>query len=161
MKTIKTLLIAASLGLATLGTATAVYAAGAPSEMPKGAMKHEKWSFNGAFGKYDHAAAQRGYQVYKEVCSSCHALDHLSFRHLAEKGAPFYDSDFPNPNDNPLIKGFAAEWEISDMFEERLLDDPTSYKSLIAARTWGKKIKVESIECSFSCILTIRFVSRI
>ncbi len=115
MKMIKNILIAATLGVTTLGTAGVVYAAGGSSEMPEGAMKHEKWSFNGPFGKYDKAAAQRGYQVYKEVCSSCHALDHLSFRHLGEKGAPFYDANFPNPNDNPLIKGFAAEWDIADI----------------------------------------------
>ncbi len=115
MKTIKTLLVAASIGIATFGTASSVYAAGGPSDMPEGAMKHEKWSFNGPFGKYDRAAAQRGYQIYKEVCSSCHALDQLAFRHLGEKGAPFYSEDFPNPNDNPLIKGFAAEWEIADI----------------------------------------------
>ena len=115
MKTIKTLLVAASMGIATLGAASAVYAAGAPSEMPDGAMKHKKWSFNGPFGTYDKAAAQRGFQVYREVCASCHALDQLAFRHLAEKGAPFYNEDFPNPNDNPLIKGFAAEYEIADI----------------------------------------------
>ena len=35
-------------------------------------MVHKQWQFNGAFGTYDKASAQRGYQVYREVCSSCH-----------------------------------------------------------------------------------------
>ncbi|MEL6257861.1 MAG: cytochrome c1, partial [Pseudomonadota bacterium] len=36
----------------------------------------------------------------------------LSYRHLGEKGGPFYDPDYPNPNDNPLVKAFAADNEI-------------------------------------------------
>ena len=31
------------------------------------------WSFKGPFGKFDRGALQRGYQVYTEVCSSCHS----------------------------------------------------------------------------------------
>ncbi len=78
-------------------------------------MEHKDWSFNGAFGKYDRAAAQRGYQVYREVCSSCHQLKFLAFRHLGDKGAPFYLEDFPNPNDNPYVKNFAADWNVEDI----------------------------------------------
>ena len=32
------------------------------------------WSFKGFFGKYDRASLQRGYQVYAEVCASCHSM---------------------------------------------------------------------------------------
>ena len=32
------------------------------------------WSFKGLFGKFDRATLQRGYQVYTEVCASCHSL---------------------------------------------------------------------------------------
>ena len=46
------------------------------------------WSFKGLFGKFDRAALQRGYQVYTEVCSSCHSMKYLSYRNLAEKGGP-------------------------------------------------------------------------
>lgn len=81
-------------------------------------MEHKHWHFQGAFGTYDKAAAQRGYQVYREVCASCHALKHLSFRHLGDKGAPFYNADYPNPNDNPLVKNFAADWTIEDIDTE-------------------------------------------
>ena len=34
----------------------------------------QRWSFDGVFGTYDRAALQRGFQVYKEVCSTCHAV---------------------------------------------------------------------------------------
>ena len=46
------------------------------------------WSFKSFFGKFDRASLQRGYQVYNEVCASCHSLKHLSYRNLAEKGVP-------------------------------------------------------------------------
>lgn len=81
-------------------------------------IEAQKWGFQGPFGTYDRPAMQRGYQVYKEICSSCHALEHLSFRHLGEKGGPFYDAEFPNPNDNPVIKAFAKDWEVPDIDQE-------------------------------------------
>ena len=46
------------------------------------------WSFKGLFGKFDRGSLQRGYQVYTEVCSSCHSMKYLSYRNLAEKGGP-------------------------------------------------------------------------
>ena len=46
------------------------------------------WSFKGLFGKFDRGALQRGYQVYTEVCSSCHSMKYLSYRNLSEKGGP-------------------------------------------------------------------------
>ena len=46
------------------------------------------WSFKGLFGKFDRGALQRGYQVYTEVCSSCHSMKYVSYRNLAEKGGP-------------------------------------------------------------------------
>ena len=44
------------------------------------------WSFKGPFGKFDRASLQRGYQVYNEVCASCHSLKYVSYRNLSEKG---------------------------------------------------------------------------
>ncbi|HEX5317898.1 MAG TPA: cytochrome c1 [Stellaceae bacterium] len=64
---------------------------------------HQHWSFDGVFGTYDRAAAQRGFQVYKEVCSACHPLKHLSFRDLTDLG---YTED--------QVKGFAAQYEVTD-----------------------------------------------
>ena len=42
------------------------------------------WHFEGPFGTYDRAAAQRGYQIYAEVCSACHSLQLLAYRNLME-----------------------------------------------------------------------------
>jgi len=44
------------------------------------------YSFDGAMGKWDVAQLQRGYQVYKEVCSACHSLKFVAFRNLQQLG---------------------------------------------------------------------------
>ena len=38
--------------------------------------KHE-WSFGGITGTFDRASIQRGYKVYREVCSGCHSMSLL------------------------------------------------------------------------------------
>lgn len=48
--------------------------------------KKVDWHFDGIFGTVDRAAAQRGLQVYKEVCSACHGLTRVAFRNLTEIG---------------------------------------------------------------------------
>jgi ubiquinol-cytochrome c reductase cytochrome b/c1 subunit len=50
--------------------------------------KKVDFSFEGPFGTYDRGALQRGFQVYKEVCATCHALDHIAFHDLDEEGGP-------------------------------------------------------------------------
>lgn len=44
------------------------------------------WSFSGPFGTFDRASAQRGFQIYNEVCSSCHSMKLMSYRNLAGIG---------------------------------------------------------------------------
>jgi ubiquinol-cytochrome c reductase cytochrome c1 subunit len=46
----------------------------------------QRWSFDGPFGSFDLAAAQRGFQVYSEVCAVCHAMQYLHYRDLAGVG---------------------------------------------------------------------------
>ena len=64
------------------------------------------WSFKGLFGKFDRASLQRGYQVYTEVCSSCHSMKYLSYRNLAEKGGPEFSEN--------EVKAIAASFEVND-----------------------------------------------
>ena len=64
------------------------------------------WSFKGLFGKFDRAALQRGYQVYTEVCSSCHSMKYLSYRNLAEEGGPEFSI--------AEAKAIAASFEVTD-----------------------------------------------
>ena len=47
--------------------------------------KHD-WSFNGITGTFDRAAIQRGYKVYREVCSGCHSMKLLYYRDLLDIG---------------------------------------------------------------------------
>jgi ubiquinol-cytochrome c reductase cytochrome b/c1 subunit len=72
------------------------------SEKPPG----NKWSFAGPVGKFDRGALQRGLKVYKEVCSSCHSLNFVAFRNLAEPGGPGYSP--------AQAAAFASEYKIKD-----------------------------------------------
>src|SRR5690606_15122549 len=51
------------------------------------------WSFSGFFGRFDPAQLQRGFQVYREVCASCHGLELVAFRHLGLEGGPNFSED--------------------------------------------------------------------
>ena len=64
------------------------------------------WSFKGLFGKFDRGSLQRGYQVYAEVCSSCHSMKYVSYRNLAEKGGPEFTEE--------QAKAIAASFEVKD-----------------------------------------------
>lgn len=48
--------------------------------------KKIKWKFDGMFGTFDRTSIQRGFQVYKEVCSACHSLHLVAFRNLKDIG---------------------------------------------------------------------------
>jgi len=50
------------------------------------APKHVSYSFDGPFGHYDKQQLQRGFQVFKEVCSACHSLKFVAFRDLKALG---------------------------------------------------------------------------
>ena len=41
---------------------------------------------DGPFGSFDRQQVQRGFQVYKEVCSACHSAKLVAFRDLSELG---------------------------------------------------------------------------
>lgn len=78
--------------------------AAAPGQAAEGiAIPERSWSFDGAFGSYDRAAMQRGFQVYREVCAGCHGLKRVAFRNLSDLG---YNVD--------EIKAVAAEYDIQD-----------------------------------------------
>lgn len=98
------------LSLATLGLGMAftAYAAGGQKHAtpPEGG-----WAFDKAFGEFDEGSLQRGFQVYQEVCATCHSMKLLSYRNLGEKGGPFYDPAF-QANENAVVKGIAAMNEI-------------------------------------------------
>jgi ubiquinol-cytochrome c reductase cytochrome c1 subunit len=98
------------VSLAGLGIAFGLAVGSAPGHA---ASEHgpeiavQRWSFSGVRGQFDRAQLQRGFQVYKEVCSTCHGVRQLSFRNLSEKGGP----EFPEDG----VKGLAATYKINDV----------------------------------------------
>jgi ubiquinol-cytochrome c reductase cytochrome c1 subunit len=93
-------------------------AARAADEAPK--VPQQKWSFDGPFGTFDRAALQRGLQVYKEVCSVCHAVEHLAFRHLG--GGPPLDQGGTGTIgigwDEEQVKAFAESYKVPDINDD-------------------------------------------
>ena len=64
------------------------------------------WSFKGITGKFDRSSLQRGYQVYTEVCASCHSMNLVSYRNLGEPGGPEFSV--------AQVKAIAANFEVED-----------------------------------------------
>jgi ubiquinol-cytochrome c reductase cytochrome c1 subunit len=77
--------------------------ASAAPEASEPKLPKQAWSFAGPFGTYDRAAAQRGYQVYEEICSRCHSMNQLYYRDLVGLG---YNED--------EVKAIAAQKQVTD-----------------------------------------------
>ena len=97
-KTLKTL-VAASAGFLLL-TGGAIAAEG------QKVAKDITYSFEGPFGTFDKAQLQRGYKVYKDVCSNCHSMKLVSFRNLSEHGGPVFSVE--------QVKALAATFTVKD-----------------------------------------------
>ena len=96
---LRTIVVRALL-LGGLGLACA--APGAAQEEAAVPLQRE-WSFEGFFGTFDRSAAQRGLQVYREVCHTCHGLKYVAFRNLEALG--FTEDE---------VSAIAAEYQITD-----------------------------------------------
>lgn len=64
---------------------------------------HVDFNHNGVFGTFERAQLQRGFQVYREVCASCHSMSLVAFRNLQDIGY-----------NEAQIKVLAAEYEVED-----------------------------------------------
>ena len=102
---------ALALGL-SLGTAAAAADNGAA--LPP---KDVSWPFNGPFGTYDRGTLQRGFQVYKEVCSACHNMNLVAFHDLAAPGGP----GFTEAQAKAIAAGYKMPAEPNDKGE--IFDD--------------------------------------
>lgn len=70
-------------------------------------LEHKEWSWQGVFGKYDHAQLRRGFQVYREVCSACHGLKYIHYRNLLDIGLT-----------EDEVKDYASQYEYPDGFDD-------------------------------------------
>jgi ubiquinol-cytochrome c reductase cytochrome c1 subunit len=89
---------------AAIAISLSAYAASAAEDETH--IARQPWSFAGLRGSFDEAQLQRGFLVYKEVCSNCHGIKRLSFRTLAEPSGP----EFPEDG----VKSLAASYQIED-----------------------------------------------
>ena len=96
MRALKLLTVAIGLGIAAPALAA--------SEAPK--PPAHQWSFDGVFGTFDRAALQRGFQVYKDVCSACHGMSLVAYRNLSDPGGPGFNE--------AEVKAIAASVEVTN-----------------------------------------------
>lgn len=70
-----------------ISAAVVFLALGASAQAAEGVKPPaQRWSFSGVFGTFDRGELQRGFQVYKEVCAACHAVELLAYRDLRKIG---------------------------------------------------------------------------
>ena len=97
----------AKIAILAFGLAGIVLAPPPAAAVEQVAPPRQTWSFAGPFGRYDPAQLQRGFKVYREVCSVCHSLNLVSFRNLADPGGPGFTE--------PQAAQIASEYKISDL----------------------------------------------
>ncbi|WP_448204317.1 cytochrome c1 [Azospirillum sp. sgz302134] len=92
MRALKSAILSAAFVLGLAGAAQASEGVHIPEQ---------SWPHGGVFGTIDKASAQRGFQIYKEVCSACHSMRLVPIRTLA--GIGFKDDE---------LKALAAGYEV-------------------------------------------------
>jgi ubiquinol-cytochrome c reductase cytochrome b/c1 subunit len=130
----------------------------AQAQIEAAAPPMQHWSFWGPFGQYDPQQLQRGFKIYREVCSVCHSVKLLSFRNLADPGGPGFTeaqatavaSGFQvtdGPNDQGQM--FKRPGKIADYFPPPFANDqaaraalggglPPDMSTLAKARTYDE-----------------------
>lgn len=90
----------------TTGLLAALAFCGASSAFAAEAVAppRQDWSFAGFFGRYNPTQLQRGFKVYREVCSSCHSMSNVPFRTLAQPGGPGFSE--------AQVEALAAEYKV-------------------------------------------------
>lgn len=92
--------LAAALAVSVAGVAPALAAEGGTTP------PHQSWTFAGPLGSFDKAQLQRGFQVFREVCSNCHSMKLVALRTLAAEGGPGFSRS--------QVQALAAEYKVKD-----------------------------------------------
>ena len=77
----------------TLAAALAVSATAVTAAESEVRIEDFDFSFEGPFGSFDQMQLQRGLQIYTEICSACHGLEHVAIRTLHDEGGPALPED--------------------------------------------------------------------
>ncbi|HWV00464.1 MAG TPA: cytochrome c1 [Devosia sp.] len=102
----KTIFAAALMGLSLMSTSAIAQDAQKTINLGTQDVEKQHWSFAGPFGTFDRNQLQRGFQVFKEVCSNCHSAHLLAFRNLSEPGGPEFTA--------AQVKALAASYTVTD-----------------------------------------------
>lgn len=96
------------LSLAGLATGLALSALSGPAFAAGDRVipPRQSWSFSGPFGTFDRAQLQRGFKIVKEVCASCHSMNLIAIRNLAQPGGPEFTAS--------QVAALAATYQIKD-----------------------------------------------
>ena len=78
-----------------------------------------KLASDGPLGRFDRQQLQRGFQVYKEVCSACHSMHLVAFRDLTDIGFTV-----------PETKAIASQWATETPSVNPQTGEPATRKSL-------------------------------
>lgn len=88
-------------------TAAALALPGAASAAGGGGeVTDVEFSYEGPFGTFDQMQLQRGFQVFHQVCASCHGMKHVSFRSLGSEDGPNFPKD--------QVDAIAAQYDVLD-----------------------------------------------
>jgi len=124
------------LGTTVLAPSATLFLAGSTAiagDVEQSHIPHYHWEFEKFNKCFDVAGMRRGYQVYKEVCSSCHSMKYLCYNHLV--GLIFTEKQAKREAANAMIEDgpddegelFLRPGELTDVV-------PPPYKNEQAAR---------------------------
>jgi len=101
--------VRAGLGAAALAVVLTLAGGGSDHALAAkatAAIEKQDWTFAGPFGYYDEDQLRRGFQVYTQVCSSCHGMDLLYYRNLTDENGP----NLPEEQ----VQAIAAQYTVTD-----------------------------------------------
>jgi len=75
------------------------------------------WNHKGFIDSYDHASIRRGFQVYREICATCHSMNRITYNNLV--GVAFTLEE---------MKAIAAEEQINDEYDDNGEPKPRARK---------------------------------
>ena len=126
---LRTLTLTAALALGV--------SAGAVSAEVETELTDFAFPFEGPFGSFDTNQLQRGLQLFTEICSSCHGINRVAFRTLAEEGGPALPED--------QMRAYAEGVEV---FDQALFDGEGDFRPATPADYFPKGSMPEAPDLS-------------